>query len=105
LGAAPRELAPANPEDGAAPDERNGAEAAPVVKPDRPREGIERRLIALLGPVPVSVDELARASEASSREVRSVLLSLKLAGRIEWRGGDLVSLLPAPWPRVNDYEE
>jgi DNA processing protein len=75
------------------------------VKPDRPREGIERRLIALLGPVPVSVDELARASEASSREVRSVLLSLKLAGRIEWRGGDLVSLLPAPWPRVNDYEE
>jgi DNA processing protein len=72
--------------------------------PKRPREDIERRLIALLGPVPVSVDELARASEAPAREVRSVLLGLKLAGRIEWRGGDLVSLLPTCWPRANDHE-
>ncbi len=106
LGAAPFGPAPANPEDGAAPDEHNGTEAAPAVKqPDRPREGIERRLIALLGPVPISVDELARASEAPAREVRSVLLALKLAGRIEWHGGDLVSFLPASWPRAHDYEE
>jgi DNA processing protein len=106
MGAAPFGPTPANPEDGAPPDECNAAAAAPVVKPpERPREGIERRLIALLGPVPVSVDELARASEAPAREVRSVLLGLKLAGRIEWHGGDLVSFLPASWPRANDHEE
>jgi DNA processing protein len=61
VGAAPVEPAPANPENGASPDERNVTAAAPVVKPPgRPRDDIERRLIALLGPVPVSVDELAR---------------------------------------------
>ncbi len=106
VGAAPFGPAPANPEDGAPPDERDGAAAAPLVKPPRrPREDIERRLIALLGPVPVSVDELARASEAPAREVRTVLLGLKLAGRIEWHGGDLVSSLPASWPRANDHVE
>ena len=106
VGAAPFGPAPANPEDGALSDERDGAAAAPVVKPPgRPQDDIERRLIALLGPVPVSVDELARASEAPAREVRTVLLGLKLAGRIEWHGGDLVSSLPASWPRANDHEE
>jgi DNA processing protein len=55
--------------------------------------------------VPVSVDELARASEAPAREVRTVLLGLKLAGRIEWQGGDLISSLPESWPRANDREE
>jgi len=106
VGAPPFGPAPAKPEDGASPDERDGAAAAPVVKPPgRPRDDIERRLIALLGPVPVSVDELARASEAPAREVRTVLLGLKLAGRIEWHGGDLVSSLPASWPRANDHEE
>jgi DNA processing protein len=106
VGAAPFGPAPANRKDGASPDERDGAPAAPVVKPPgRPGEDIERRLIALLGPVPVSVDELARASEAPAREVRTVLLGLKLAGRIEWHGGDLVSSLPASWPRANDHEE
>jgi DNA processing protein len=108
VGAAPFiRPVPVNSEDGALPlDERNGAAAAPVGKsPERPREGIERRLIALLGPVPVSVDELARASEAPAREVRSVLLGLKLAGRIEWHGGDLVSSLPASRPRGNDQEK
>jgi DNA processing protein len=106
VGAAPFGPSPANPEDGASPDERAGAAAAPMVKPPgRPRDDIERRLISLLGPVPVSVDELARASEAPAREVRTVLLGLKLAGRIEWHGGDLVSSLPASWPRANDHEE
>jgi DNA processing protein len=105
-GAAPFGPAPANPEDGASPDERARAAAAPMVKPPGgPPDDIERRIIALLGPVPVSVDELARASEAPAREVRTVLLGLKLAGRIEWHGGDLVSSLPASFPRANDHEE
>jgi DNA processing protein len=107
VGAAPFGPAPAQRDDGAPPPESGGAAVeAPVVKPpERPRDDIERRLIALLGPVPVSVDELARASEAPAREVRTVLLGLKLAGRIEWHGGDLVSSLPASWPVANDHEE
>jgi DNA processing protein len=107
VGAAPFGPAPANPENGTRPDERAGITAgAPTVKsPERPRDDIERRLITLLGPVPVSVDELARASEAPAREVRTVLLGLKLAGRIEWHGGDLVSFLPASGPPPNDHEE
>jgi DNA processing protein len=106
VGAAPYLPTPANPGGGAPPDERAGATAVPAVKPSgRPRDDIERRLIALLGPVPVSVDELARASEAPAREVRTVLLGLKLAGRIEWHGGDLVSSLPASSPRDNNHDE
>ncbi len=106
LGAAAFGPAPAKPEDGALPPQSGVSAAAPAEKPaGQSREDIERRLIALLGPVPVSVDELSRASEAPARQVRTVLLGLKLAGRIEWHGGDLVSSLPAPWPRANDHEE
>ena len=61
-------------------------------------EDIERRLLALLGPVPVPVDELARLAETPAREVRTALLALKLAGQVEWHGGDLVSSLPRPGP-------
>ena len=64
-------------------------------KPASRPDDIERRLIALLGPVPVPVDELARLAETPAREVRTALLALKLAGQVEWLGGDLVSSLPA----------
>jgi DNA processing protein len=47
----------------------------------------------LLGPSPISIDELVRSSAAPAREVRSVLLELELAGRLERHGGDLVSLI------------
>ncbi len=66
---------------------------APLVQPSR--MDLAARVIELLGPTPVSVDELARASEAPAREVRGILLELELAGRLEWRGGDLVSMLQA----------
>jgi DNA processing protein len=105
VGTSPFGLAPAKPGDGVLLDERDRATAVAVAKPPgRPRDDFERRLIALLGPVPVSVDELARACEAPAREVRTILLGLKLAGRIEWHGGDLVSSLPASGPRANDQE-
>lgn len=55
---------------------------------------VAARVAELLGPVPVSVDDLARHAQASARQVRAVLIDLELAGRIEWRGGDLVSLCP-----------
>jgi DNA processing protein len=53
------------------------------------------RVIGFLGPSPVSIDELVRATEMSAREIRAVLLELELAGRLERHGANLVSLLSA----------
>lgn len=52
------------------------------------------RVAALLGPSPITLDDLARAAEASAREVRVALMELELAGRIEFSGGDRVALKP-----------
>lgn len=62
------------------------------------------RVTELLGPVPVSVDELARLAEAPARRVRAILSELKLAGRIEWHAGDLVSSFPPSFARASDRE-
>ena len=51
------------------------------------------RLIALLGPSPISIDDLVRLARTSATIVRSVLLELEIAGRIERHGAGLVSLL------------
>jgi DNA processing protein len=51
------------------------------------------RVIALLSPAPVSIDDLIRLSSTSPRIVRMVLLELEIAGRIERHGSGLVSLL------------
>ena len=51
------------------------------------------RIVSLLGPTPVAVDDLIRLSASSPTAVRIVLLELELAGRIERHGGGLVSLL------------
>jgi DNA processing protein len=51
------------------------------------------RIIALLSPTPVSIDDFIRLSQTSPRIVRVVLLELDLAGRIERHGGGLVSLI------------
>ena len=51
------------------------------------------RIVALLGPSPVGIDELARAANMAMATVRNVLLDLELAGRLERHGGTLVSLL------------
>ena len=58
-------------------------------------EGVRDRIAALLGPSPITLDELARAAEASAREVRVALMELELAGRMEFSGGDRVALRPA----------
>jgi DNA processing protein len=52
-----------------------------------------RRIEALLGPAPVSIDDLARAAEVSVREIRTALIELELAGRVEYQGGDRVALV------------
>jgi DNA processing protein len=61
----------------------------PTASPSR--DETTARVIELLGPSPISVDELVRASRAPAGEVRSILLELELAGRLERHGADLVS--------------
>ena len=51
------------------------------------------RIEALLGPAPVTVDDLARAADVSAREIRTLLTELELAGRIELHAGDRVALV------------
>lgn len=51
------------------------------------------RIVALLSPTPVLIDDLVRLSQSSPRVVRTVLLELEIAGRLERHGGGLVSLL------------
>jgi DNA processing protein len=51
------------------------------------------RIVALLSPAPVLIDDLIRQSQSSPRVVRMVLLELDIAGRLERHGGGLVSLL------------
>jgi DNA processing protein len=48
-----------------------------------------------LGPAPVAVDDLIRATGLSIRAVQIALMELSLADRIEHHGGQLVSLKPA----------
>jgi DNA processing protein len=52
----------------------------------------EARLVALLGPAHVSIDELARVANLSMQETRAILLELELSGRLTRSGGDLVSV-------------
>ncbi len=62
--------------------------------PSTEPEADERaRIVALLSPTPVSIDDLVRLSQTSPRAVRMVLLELEIAGRLERHGGGLVSLI------------
>lgn len=56
-----------------------------------------QRIIELLGPSPVSLDDLVRLSDLRVGEIQSVLLDLELAGQLERHGGNLVSM-----PRRSD---
>ena len=79
-----------------------GAPPDPVLKEPEfsPADGVgsaaddERsRIVSLLGPTPVAIDDLIRLSGCSPTAVRIVLLELELAGRMERHGGAMVSLL------------
>jgi DNA processing protein len=68
---------------------------APVVAPVALGEVLEAdraRLVAALGPAPVDIDELGRATGLAPRALQIALLELALAGRIERHGQQLVSL-------------
>jgi DNA processing protein len=51
------------------------------------------RIVGLLGPTPILIDDLIRMAGASPAIVRTVLLELELAGKLERQGGGLVSLI------------
>ena len=57
-----------------------------------PAEADRARIVALLGPTPVGIDDLIRLSGAAIPTVRIVLLELELAGRLERHGAGMVSL-------------
>jgi DNA processing protein len=52
---------------------------------------LEDRLADLLGPAPVGLDDLVRASGASAGQVQAVLLDLELQGRANRRGNLVTS--------------
>ena len=54
---------------------------------------VDGRIIGLLGPSPILIDDLIRMAGASPAIVRTVLLELELAGRLERHGGGMVSLI------------
>jgi DNA processing protein len=57
-----------------------------------PEAGDRERIVGLLGPTPILLDDLIRMADASPAIVRTVLLELELAGRLERHGGGLISL-------------
>jgi DNA processing protein len=58
-----------------------------------PDAGERAHVVALLGPTPISLDDLIRMANSSPAIVRTVLLELELAGRLERQGGGMVSLI------------
>ena len=72
---------------------REPDEVIPTVAPSEPGAEDHTRITELLGPTPVGMDDLVRLSGTSPAVVRTVLLELEIAGRIERHGGGLVSLL------------
>jgi len=50
------------------------------------------QITSLLGPTPVSIDDLIRISGLAPAVLRTVLLELELAGKLDRHGGGLVSL-------------
>lgn len=57
-------------------------------------------VLSALGPAPVDIDELSRATNLTMRHIRAILMELELAGRIERHGATLVSAM-APASSVN----
>ncbi len=65
----------------------------PPSPPSEPDDRLRRVVLSALGPAPVDLDELIRATGADAREIHVVLLELELAGRIERHRGNKISAL------------
>ena len=71
----------------AAADEHRPPEPLPDI-----RQSERELIVSALGPSPVDIDELIRATGVTTRKVHIVLLELDLAGRLQRHGQQLVSL-------------
>jgi len=71
--------------------EAASAEGGPIEEAE-PAPDERARIVGLLGPAPLLIDDLVRLSGSSPAVVRMVLLELEIAGRLERHGGGLVSL-------------
>ena len=60
---------------------------------DEPHADERARIVRLLGPSPVGIDDLIRLAGVPAAVARTVLFELELAGRLERHGGGMVSLL------------
>jgi DNA processing protein len=78
-----RRIEPPNPEPGI----EDGA------VPGEPSLDSRDRIIALLGPTPVSPDDLIRLSGAPATTVQATLLELELAGRLKRQRGGRIALI------------
>ncbi|MEZ5850897.1 MAG: DNA-processing protein DprA [Hyphomicrobiaceae bacterium] len=67
-----------------------------TVAPSLPDDALIAQVQGALGPAPIDVDEIARATGLPARAVRIAVLELDLAGLIEHHGGQLVSLRTHP---------
>jgi len=70
----------------------DAAEPVPAPLVPAPDDGERSRILALLGPAGVALDDLIRLSGASAASVRTTLLELDVAGRLDRRQG-LVALV------------
>ena len=69
-------------------------EAAPMVTPSSHEQlQATEKIMELLSPTPISVDELIRQCQLSAALVGTVLLELELAGRLERTPGNRVALI------------
>ncbi len=68
-------------------------EPEPASPDDEPKPSARARIVALMGPTPVAVDDLIRLSGCSPAAVQTTLLELELAGRLDRQRGGLVALL------------
>ena len=57
-----------------------------------PDGAARQRLVSLLSPTPIGIDDLIRLSGASAATVRTILFELELAARIERHAGGMISL-------------
>ena len=69
------------------------APAPPTPAAPEPGPAERNRIVELLGPTPISIDDLVRLAGQSAALVRIVLLELEVAGRLQRHGGGLVSLI------------
>ena len=64
-----------------------------IAEPEQPDDSLRAQIIELMGPVPMTIDELVEASNAPVSTVHLVLLELEFAGRLTQKPGGKISLI------------